>query len=260
MSRSQLIFLIASLLIFIVLAFVFDTSSSEQERIQQMRKATGSKISVANIERRAFADLSPAQKEEMRLLYKEIDEKDSVNVELYKQIAGKWFNFAAPEMSGVFAEKVAQITDTDSSWAIAGSTYYLALQNISKEDRLKDFCLEKAKKCFDNAISLAPKEMDYKISRAQVEIDFPPEDNPMKGVQLLLSLNREYPNDPKINLRLAKLGVQTGQWEKALKRLEKVLELQPQNNEVHCLLSRVYAELDQIQQASKFRELCNSKN
>lgn len=258
MNRSQLIILLASVFLFVLLAFVFETSSSEQERIKQMRKATGSKISVANIERQAFAQLNPAQKEEMRLLYKEIQEKDSVNVNLFKQIAGKWFNFAAPEMSGVFAEKVAGITDTDSSWAIAGSTFYIALQNNEDEESLKEFCLEKAKKCFDNAISLAPGEMDYKISRAQVEIDYPPEANPMKGVQLLLSLNKEYPDDPKINLRLAKLGVQTGQWEKSLKRLKKVLEVQPENNEVHCLLARVYSELNQTQQASKFRELCKT--
>lgn len=258
MNRSQLVILAASIVLFVLIAFLLDTNSSEQQRVQQMRQATGSKISVANIERKSFAALEPAQKEEMRLLYKEIDEKEAVNVELYKQIAGKWFTFAAPEMSGVFAEKVARISDTDSAWAIAGSTYYMAVQDNEEEERRKEFCLEKAKECFDNATSLAPEEMDYKISRAQLEIDYPPADNPMKGVQLLLSLNKEYPDDPKINLRLAKLGVQTGQWEKALKRLEKVRAVQPENNEVNCLLSRVYSELNQAQQASKYKELCKS--
>jgi tetratricopeptide (TPR) repeat protein len=257
MNRNQGLFIGASILLILILAFVFRTSSPEQDRIQQMRSSTGSNISIANIERKAFATLDPAQKEEMRLLYRDLNESDSVNLKLFEQIAGKWFNFAAPEMSGVYAEKIAKEKDTAESWAIAGTTFYLAVSK-QKEERIQEYCLDKAKSCLDNAISLEPENIDYKISRAQIEVDHPPQDNPMKGIQLLLELNRNYPDNAAIELRLAKLGMRTGQWSKAEERLKKVEAINP-TKEVYCLLAEVYSNLENTDQFEQYSELCDEE-
>ncbi len=255
MRWSSKLLIALSLVLFILIAFVFPTKSSDQKMIEEGRKATGSKISIPNIEREAFAKLSTAQKEEMRFLYQKIEKEDSLNLQLYKQIAGKWFTFASPEMSGVFAEKIARHEDADSSWAIAGSTYYMALNNLEEGD-LKEYCRERSIVNYENAISLAPDRMDYKISRAQIEIDYPPKENPMKGVQLLLDLNKKYPEDVKINLRLAQLGMRTGQWEKAIMRLEKVLSVDKSNIDAHCLLADAHAQLGNEQRSKEHAEQC----
>lgn len=245
-----------AVLSFIIIGFFFPTSTPDQLDIQEARKSSGSKISVLNIERNAFSSLNQARKEEIRLLYNEINEEDSLNIEVYKQIAGKWFTFASPEMSGVFAEKIAKVVDNDTAWAMAGSTFYLALEKL-EDGPLKEYCLEHALSNYDNAISINSTEMDYKISRTQIEIDYPPADNPMKGIKLLLGLNKKFPNSTKVLLRLAHLGMKTGQWEKAEARLLKILVIDERNKKAHCMLAEVYHNLNDKESSVKHFTLCN---
>lgn len=256
---SSRVLVALSLILFVVLGFLCPTKSTEQKMIEDARKMKGSKISIPNIERQSFASLTPAQKEEMRLLYQQIKEEDSLNIQLYKQIAGKWFTFASPEMSGVFAEKIARFEDADSSWAIAGSTFFMALKNM-EESPLKEYCLERSIDNYENAISLSPSNMDYKISRAQIEVDYPPKDNPMKGIQFLLELNRKFPENPKINMRLAQLGMQTGQWGKAAERLTKVLNVEQDNVSAHCLLTEVLLKLGDVERSRIHAAKCKEIN
>ena len=62
----------------------------------------------------------------------------------------------------------------------------------------------------------------------------------MKGVQLLLGVIEVDSNNVKANLILGKWGVFSGQFEKAIKRLEKVVLLQPANLEAHFHLGQAF--------------------
>jgi len=67
----------------------------------------------------------------------------------------------------------------------------------------------------------------------------------MKGIQLLLELNRSNPENVSILYYLARFGMRTGQYEKARERLEKALSLDPAQRRLHCLMADLLLETHQ---------------
>jgi uncharacterized protein HemY len=64
----------------------------------------------------------------------------------------------------------------------------------------------------------------------------------MKGVKMLLALNDTYPENSRILFHLGRLAIQTGQFEKAVTRLEKSLALDDSQPQIYCLLEKAYRE------------------
>jgi uncharacterized protein HemY len=112
--------------------------------------------------------------------------------------------------------------------------------------------LNKAIQALENAISIDPETVQYRVNLALIYAERPPQDNPMKGVQMLLSLNEKHPDDVLVLNALARLAIKTGQWDKAQQRLERAEALDPENITTICLLAEIYDQLkDQRAQALK---------
>ena len=62
----------------------------------------------------------------------------------------------------------------------------------------------------------------------------------MKPMLMLLDVVKNDSDNIEANYYLAKLGVRSGQFEKAVKRFKKLVYLQPQNKEYCMELSEVY--------------------
>ena len=80
----------------------------------------------------------------------------------------------------------------------------------------------------------------------------------MKGILMLLELNKQYPDNVGVLLQLGRLALGTNQLEKAVERLRTLLEIQPDNKEAHCLLAEAYSKMGQSQKAETEFEICNS--
>ena len=91
-----------------------------------------------------------------------------------------------------------------------------------------------------------------------VYVDNPPEDQPMKGIQILLGMNRENPENVTVIKALARLGIQTGQMDKAYARLIKAKAIAPDDKEIDCLLVKVYEAQQQSKLALEAAQKCNS--
>jgi uncharacterized protein HemY len=80
----------------------------------------------------------------------------------------------------------------------------------------------------------------------------------MKGIQMLLQLNQEAPEDVLVLVTLGRLAIQTGQFDRAEVRLLKALEVEPQNVGAICLLARVYQELGNTAKAADYQRQCTN--
>ncbi|MFB6257214.1 MAG: tol-pal system YbgF family protein [Flavobacteriales bacterium] len=81
---------------------------------------------------------------------------------------------------------------------------------------------------------------------------------PMKGIRILKRLAGEHPENAKIQWHLGRFSVRSGQYEKAARRFEKVLEIAPQTyQDAYLYLGKTYATLGDtskaIQRLQKFR-------
>jgi uncharacterized protein HemY len=81
----------------------------------------------------------------------------------------------------------------------------------------------------------------------------------MKGIQLLAGLATTYPDSPAPPYQLARLAVRTGQYERALTRIEQALKLDPTDSKIACLAIDIYTALNRPADAEQLRDRCAGK-
>lgn len=216
-----------------------------ERRPPQMRgtdpAATGSLASTSAqaLIREASASLDPRAEAEIHGFEKMLDAAaDTVRrIELLKQLSGAWFRADQPALAGHYAERVAEIAPSDTTWGIAGTTYSLCLRMDSLSSKARAFCTERAVPAYETAISLAPEIATYKTNLAVHLADNPPADNPMRGILMLRELNQANPDDVGVLIQLGRLALQTNQVDRAVERLTRAAALAPDSRSAQCLLA-----------------------
>jgi tetratricopeptide (TPR) repeat protein len=169
-----------------------------------------------------------------------------------------WYENRQLMAAGYYAEEVAAAEKADSSWSVAGALYYTALVQ-SQDPVQKAEIASKAVRCFENASSIDADNPARKVNLALVYAENPPADNPMKPVLMLRELEQQYPDNPAVYNALGRLAIKTGQWQRAVDRLEKAWSLDKKNPNTPCLLARAYEGLGNAEKANEFATVCNSR-
>ena len=260
MEKSQLISIGVFGLLFAVLYFGCETKSPESKAIETSRAINFETISIPQVRTSRLDSLDDPERQELNYLEQNTRhaETDSAKLQGYEQLSSFWYTNGSPILAGHYAKQVADSRQTVDSWAIAGSTYFICAK-AETDDEIKKYCLNNAIKSLETAVSMDPDDVDLKINLALCYVDFPPEDNPMTGIQQLLSLQKANPTNSAIQLQLARLGLQTGQWDKAISRLQDVLSREPNNKKACCYIASAYTEKGETAQAGKYLECCEQK-
>lgn len=74
-------------------------------------------------------------------------------------------------------------------------------------------------------------------------------ENPMEGIFMLRAILEKDPNNVKAIFAMGMLSVRSGQYEKAVVRFKKLLELEPNRAEAHKMLGDSYKALDDTEAA-----------
>ncbi|MDZ7877772.1 MAG: tetratricopeptide repeat protein [Saprospiraceae bacterium] len=157
-----------------------------------------------------------------------------------KPLSAAWHNAEHDEVAALYAQRIAEAEKTDEAWSIAGANFYLALQKAT-DPNLRDFCSKRAAEAFQNAASLNPTKLEHRLNLALCFVENPPADNPMKGILQLRELDSQNPENTVVNFQLARLAIKTGQFDRAITRLEKIVAKEPKNQRFICLLADAYA-------------------
>ncbi len=249
-----------AVLVAVLLAFVLDTRPPDHETLERSRALMAEAADTGVLVQQAKQQLdaaSLAQVESLEVMVEEATD-DTLRARQMESLAGLWYQLGRADISGIYAERIAELRNDAASWALAGTTYSICIQQ-QKDDRIRQFCRDHALTAFENAISLDPQDLNSRINLALVHVEMPPEDNPMKGIQMLLSLNEQYPDQPAVLLQLARLAIRTGQYERAEQRLRRVLELDPDNQRAHCLMAQALEQMNRTDEAAAFAARCNDR-
>lgn len=257
MSKLQSIVLATGFLLFSLLYFGFSPKPKKIASIESNRVISSATVDINNLIRAVQDSLSSDQRSYLITLEKEIEasENESNKTNLLKRLSSKWFEYGQPQIAGFYAEKVAEVENTVEAWSITGTTYAAAFKGKFSE-KVKDFALTNATAAFENAISLDPSAMQPKVNLALCYVEKPLKDNPMKGILMLVDLNKQYPDNPLVLTNLGRLAIQTGQWDKAIQRLGRAVEIDPTNRNANCLLAQAYAETGEKEKATIYMEKC----
>ncbi|MBT8221023.1 MAG: hypothetical protein KJP00_14435 [Bacteroidia bacterium] len=258
MTKLQLIVIASCVALFGILYFALDTKPPSFKEIELSRSLESSSLDIDQEVRKMMENLPENAQVELGVLDAEFTETSSEKekTEILKKISGFWYNQNRNDIAGYYAEQVAENESTAEAWNIAGSTYSLGLQQLDPGPYW-EYCYDGAIKAFENAISIDPDYLDSKINLALCYVERAPENNPMKGITMLLDLNKQYPKNVAVMNQLGKLAVQTNQLDRARERFEAVLRIEENNKIATCYLSQVYKGLGDIANAAKYQALCD---
>ena len=257
MGKSQIALVAGSCVLVLLLFFGFDRIPSEQKLVEKSRALNFETADWSGILNADKKSLDASDVSYLKTLENVVENTqiDSQRIETLKQLSGAWFERGKYASAGHYAEKIAEFEETESTWAIAGATFAYALSGQFTND-VKDACLKHAVHCFENALSLNPDNIEHRINLAICYVEHPLQNNAMHGIQSLLALNEKFPEDTSVLYHLARFGMQTGQYEKAIDRLKKAIEIDPSQKRMHCLLERAYRETGSLQLAQVHQDLC----
>ncbi len=259
MNKSQLVIIFAAVVLFSGLYFGFETKAGQQKTIEHSRSLQSESISFESLLEDARSHLSPEQTTEVAEMEKQVAEAagDAKRVTAIKNLSGLWYDLGQLPIAGGFAEQVAELENADSSWSVVGGTFFNALM-MAKDPTIRQYCASHAVKAFENAASLAPEMVEHRVNLALVYAENPPPDNPMQAVLMLRELESKHPESASVYNALGRLAIKTGQWQKAIDRLEKSWSLDNKNLNTPCLLAKAYEGAGNIEKATEYAKRCNA--
>ncbi len=259
MTRTQIYAIVGSVLLALFLYFGCETTPIKFRKLEKSRSLSVEQTDVELLLRDAKAKLSAAQVARLDALEEQLSASslpDSLRINLLQELSGEWFAIRAYALAGYYAQLVAEQVEDGESWGIAGATYAIGLQR-SETENLKSFCAGRAITAFEHAVSLEPGEVAHKINLALVYTERPPQENPMKGIQQLLELEKVYPENAGVYFHLGRLAMRTGQYARAVERLEKATALDSGRKEAFCVLQEAYEALGETDKAASALARCN---
>ena len=132
-----------------------------------------------------------------------------------------------------------------------------ATSGISNSDDMKGYLLEKAVESYQNAYNLDSTNINLRMKYAGSLIEQGA--SPMQGIAMLLDIVKKDPDNADAQLMLGKFAMMSGQFEKAVVRLEKVISLRPQSNDALFLLAMAYENKGDKGKALEILQKCESR-
>ncbi|MCW5924247.1 MAG: tetratricopeptide repeat protein [Saprospiraceae bacterium] len=260
MNKAQYLAVLSAVALFFVLYFGFDTKTDKQKTAERSRaiqaEVTDFETLLANAKASLTASQAGQMAEQEQMLRNAAN--DTERATSLKRLSGLWHEMGQFAVAGGFAEQVAEIENADSSWSVAGATFYNGL--VSTQDPIvRDYCAAHAVKAFESAASLNPSKAEHRVNLALVYAENPPPNNPMQAVMMLRELEEKHPDDPTVFNALGRLAIKTGQWDRAIQRLEKAWSLDKNNPNTPCLLAKAYQGAGNTTKANEFASICNAR-
>lgn len=258
-KKHQLIAVLITSVLVMVFYFGCDTKDPSIALAEKSRVANFETTSIENISKRVFDSLDANNRAYFDGLQLQVqDSNDDIEkIEALKKVSGFWFQQGEFALAGNVAEDIANLSTDATSWSIAGTTYAAGIKR-GKTDVKRTFNRSRAVNAFEQAISLEPDNPNHKTNLAVCYAELPPEDNPMKGILMLLDLDKKYPENVGVLYQLARFGMQTNQFDKAIGRLEKILTIRPNLVKAHCLLAEAYTKTNKNSEAQSHIEICDA--
>lgn len=259
MGKAQYFAITGALLLFGVLYWGFSTIPPASVKVEQTAETTGpgQDVEFSQIVLAAKSALTPEQSASIEASEKSLNnaagEKD--RIELLKSLSAQWFDFGQLPAAAGYAEQVSELEKTDSAWSVTGALFFNSLSG-AHDAALRNYCATHAVSAFEKASAINPGQPEHQVNLALVYAENPPADNPMKAVLLLRDLEKQHPDNPSVYNALGRLAIKTGQWERAIERLEKAMSLDPQNPNTPCLLARAYQGAGQEAKAAEYAKRC----
>lgn len=133
-----------------------------------------------------------------------------------------WDKRNRPDIAAAYARKSAELSGNAKDWIYAGQRFYYAVRFVQDPAEVAAL-YSNAIASLQKGLQLDPRNVDAKIDLASCYVEGT--SDPMKGIGMLRELEKTDSNNVKLQMAFAAFSARSQQWDKAIRRLEKVLEI-----------------------------------
>jgi tetratricopeptide (TPR) repeat protein len=180
--------------------------------------------------------------------------KDSARMTpLFTALSGVWERAGQLPAAAYYRALAAKLENSEKNLTFAGQFFLQVMENDSSSS-MQAWEAGQAVTCLERALALNGGNEDTKLALATAYIEGTGE--PMRGVQMLLAITREKPDDVPANMLLGRMSIQSGQYDKAVGRFETVLKKEPENKEALFFAAQAYEGKGDKQKAVELFTRC----
>jgi tetratricopeptide (TPR) repeat protein len=177
---------------------------------------------------------------------------------IFSTLGGVWDRSKQPAIGTYYNAKAAKLENSGKKLTFAGQLF-LQLMQDEHSASVQMWEATEAVSCLEQSLKIDSTNEDTKLALASAYIEGTGE--PMRGVMLLRGITEKNPDDVSANMLLGRMSIQSGQYDKAVKRFETVLNKEPGNSEAVYFLAQSYEGLGNkakaIELLKKCKELVN---
>jgi thioredoxin-like negative regulator of GroEL len=177
----------------------------------------------------------------------------------FDSLSSIWQINKMPLLAAYTKVQKSNAIDIDSVFAEAGQACYMTSRFVSPNQQM--FLMANAIECFNKALAKDTANANYKTSLGICYVEGSQE--PMKGIMLLRSVVAADSTNIKAQLSLGMFALQSGQNDKAVKRFNSIIAMQPTNAEAYLFLAQAYSTLGKkplaIESLEKFKTVNTDK-
>lgn len=163
-----------------------------------------------------------------------------------KELAKKWDDVEQAVPSALYLEVVAENEPALGNWLNAGDRFLKAFDN-TQDSVAQPAMLQKANNAFAKALQLDSASLDAKTGLGITIVNGM--GAPMQGIGMLLDVVKHDPKNLKANINLGMFALKSGQFDKAAKRFEDIIQNIKATPDVYFYLATAYENLGQNQKA-----------
>jgi hypothetical protein len=242
-KKTQLVLIVAAVVLFVLLYFVPKHSDSSDK--ETLTENTGDHSeTIESFVNTAKSNLSSEQKT--------IADQKKLDT-----LIAFWDKNKRPDIASFYFEKkVIANKGPVVDWFKAGDRYYYSVRFI-KDPTEKPVLYTSAIRCYENGLKLEPNNTDAKIMLASCLVEGSAD--PMKGITMLREIEKTDSNNVTLQLNFAFFSVKSQQWDKAIRRFEKVIQIDSAYIEAYLHLADAYEQSGQINKTIEMLEKYKSK-
>jgi tetratricopeptide (TPR) repeat protein len=167
------------------------------------------------------------------------DVKDQ-QIKVYKQLAAFWRDSAHLLLPYAYYSGMASKLENSEKSLTFAAHYFLEGLRQQPNPALKTWMAGEAKEMFEKALAINPNNDSTKIGLGSCYLFGNISENPMQGIQMIREVGDRDTTNMFAQFMLGLGGLQSGQFDKAIERLVKVVNVQPKNVEAVIALAESY--------------------
>ncbi len=239
--------LAASGLLLVFALFIFGRTVSKKTTIAPSAQTEAQSFSIQNYIAAAKQKLTPSQNITLSKLENSVTRGDVLNqqIDANKLLANFWKDSARVfEPYAYYTSAAANLDNSEKNLTFAARLYLGYLRHEADNGK-REWMADEAIKLFDKAIAKNPAEPHLKVDKGACSIygyaASGKAEKAMSGILMLRDMADKDPTNAEAQLLVGIGGAMSGQYDKAISRLTKVVALEPKNAEAVSWLADCYA-------------------